>query len=135
MKKFNKIMTVLVLVAAVFAFVAPVFATSGSVSKGSVSNSSVFGENIVPNTANSGSVGTVDTAVGKVWNTVKLILQILAIAAVVFAGVRYMFASADQKADIKKSMGILAIGGALVFGATWIIQFIITVTGQITGEM
>ena len=45
-----------------------------------------------------------------------------------------MFASADQKADIKKSMGILAIGAALVFGATFIIDFIVKVTGQITGN-
>ena len=46
------------------------------------------------------------------------------IAAVVFAGLRYMFASADQKADIKKSMGILAIGAVLVFGATLLIRLI-----------
>lgn len=76
-------------------------------------------------------VGTLDTTVKKVWNSVALILQILAIAAVVFAGVRYMFASADSKADIKKSMGILAVGAILVFGATTIINFIVTLTGEV----
>ena len=59
------------------------------------------------------------------------IVQILAVAAVVFAGVRYMFASADQKADIKKSMGILAIGAVLVFGATVVLSFIQNATNQV----
>lgn len=69
-------------------------------------------------------IGEVNTASQKVWATVMNILQILAIAAVVFAGVRYMFASADQKADIKKSMIVLVIGAVLVFAATGILKFI-----------
>ena len=67
---------------------------------------------------------TVENAAKGIWATVITIVQILAIAAVVFAGLRYMFASADQKADIKKSMGILVIGAVLVFGATVVLQFI-----------
>lgn len=69
-------------------------------------------------------VDGVNTASQKVWATIMNILQILAIAAVVFAGVRYMFASADQKADIKKSMIVLVIGAVLVFAATGILKFI-----------
>ena len=63
-------------------------------------------------------------AARNIWNTVVTIVQILAVAAVVFAGLRYMFASADQKADIKKSMGILAIGAVLVFGATLVLKLV-----------
>ena len=66
-----------------------------------------------------------------VWNTVVTIVQILSVAAVVFAGLRYMFASADQKADIKKSMGILAIGAVLVFGATLILELISSATSEV----
>ena len=66
-----------------------------------------------------------------IWSTVVTIVQILAVAAVVFAGLRYMFASADQKADIKKSMGILAIGAVLVFGATLIIQLVGSATTSV----
>ena len=58
------------------------------------------------------------------WQTVASVLQILSVAAVVFAGVRYMFASADQKADIKKGMIILVIGAVLVFGATTILKVV-----------
>ena len=79
----------------------------------------------VPTKAPTGSAsGQIVTAAGNLWATIASIVQILAIAAVVFAGVRYMFASADQKADIKKGMGILAIGGILVFGATTVLKLI-----------
>ena len=74
---------------------------------------------------------TITQAAGRTWATVVTIVQILAVAAVVFAGLRYMFASADQKADIKKSMGTLAIGAVLVFGATTVIKFVSNATNQI----
>ena len=45
---------------------------------------------------------TVSTLGGSLWSTITLIAQIAAFAAIIFAGLRYMFASADQKADIKK---------------------------------
>lgn len=80
-----------------------------------------------------GSVGTVDNAVGKVWSTVVTVLQILAVAAIVIAGVRYMFASADTKADIKGQTVGLVVGAVLVFGASFIVQFIINVTSDVTG--
>lgn len=75
--------------------------------------------------------GNITGAARNVWATVVTIVQILAVAAVVFAGLRYMFASADQKADIKKSMGVLAIGAVLVFGATIVLQFIADATNQV----
>ena len=70
-------------------------------------------------------VDTVDTAVKKVWGTVLTILQICAIGALVFAGVKYMFASADGKADIKNGMLGLAIGAILVFAASSVISWIL----------
>ena len=66
----------------------------------------------------------VSTAAKNIWATISTVVQFLAIAAIVFAGVRYMFASADQKADIKKSMGTLAVGAFLVFGATLVLKLI-----------
>lgn len=59
-----------------------------------------------------------------IWSTVAVIVQILAIAAIVIAGVRYMFASANDKADIKKQTLILVAGAILVFAAVPIAQFI-----------
>ena len=80
---------------------------------------------------NSGGINKVDTAVGSIWSTVLTILQIAAVAAIVIAGVRYMFASADQKADIKKGMIGLVIGAILVFAASTVVQFIISATTSV----
>ena len=80
--------------------------------------------------SHSGS-SNVKTAAQKVWGTVATVVQILAVAAVVVAGVRYMFASADAKADIKKQTVILIVGAVLVFGATAILQFVDKATNDI----
>lgn len=69
-------------------------------------------------------IDSVSNLAKDIWATVATILQILAVAAVVVAGVRYMFASADAKADIKKQTVILIVGAVLVFGATTILQFV-----------
>lgn len=68
---------------------------------------------------------------GKIWQTITVVVQIAAIAAIVFAGVRYMFASADDKADIKKQTVILVVGAALVFAAVPIAKFIQATAKQI----
>ena len=91
----------------------------------------VFADISVSFPSSSGSVQKVDNSAKKIWGTVTTIVQILAFAAVVFAGLRYMFASADQKADIKKSMGMLAIGAVLVFAASTVVKFISDAAGQI----
>lgn len=46
-----------------------------------------------------------------------------------------MFASADQKADIKKSMIILVLGAILVFGASTVAKFIMTATNEVIGNV
>lgn len=114
MKKIVKILPVLMVVCMVFT---SVFAGGISTNFGEISGGT-------------GSSAVTNAAKG-IWSTVSTIVQILAIAAVVFAGLRYMFASADQKADIKKSMGVLAIGAILVFGATFVIQFITNAADEI----
>lgn len=59
-----------------------------------------------------------------VWATVVVLVQIASVACVVFAGLRYMFASADQKADIKQGLIYITIGAMFVFGATSIISLV-----------
>lgn len=81
-------------------------------------------------TAN-GKIEKITNLGGKIWGTISVIVQIAAIAAIVFAGVRYMFASADDKADIKKQTVILIVGAALVFAAVPIAKFIQDTAKQI----
>lgn len=68
---------------------------------------------------------TATNFINSVWGTVLTVLQILAVAAIVFSGVKYMFAGADEKANIKSGMLILAIGAILVFGASTVVKLLI----------
>ena len=58
-------------------------------------------------------------------------MQVLAVAAFCFAGVKYMFASADTKANLKNKMVGLMVGAVLVFGASSVISLITKVTSDI----
>ena len=77
-----------------------------------------------------GSVGKVDDLVNNVWGTVFNILRVLAVAAIVFAGVKYMFASAEGKADLKNGMVGLVVGAILVFGASIVVELIMSAANQ-----
>jgi len=89
-----------------------------------IMSSSVFGISpSLPSTGGNQLSGITDLA-GSLWKTASVIIQILAIAAIVIAGVRYMFASANEKADIKKQTLILVAGAILVFAAVPIAKFI-----------
>ena len=111
----KKILTVFVVVLMVTLVCTPVFADIST---------------NFPDAAQTG-VGKIDTAAKQIWKTVTTIVQILAFAAVVFAGLRYMFAAADQKADIKKGLGMLTIGAILVFAASTVVKFVIGAADQI----
>ena len=97
---------------------------------------SIYAENEtgLPSTAFP-SMGTPDKTVTKItdsiWGTTLTIAQILAFAAIVFAGVRYMFASADAKADIKKGLVYLLIGAVLVFAASTVVKIVVSTTKDI----
>ena len=102
-----------------------------------VATSTVFGfENfstdIMQNLGDGSNIEAADKAVNKIWGTITLILQTLAVLAIILSGVRYMFASADGKAYIKKQTLCLVVGAVLVFGASMIVSFIVNVTSDIT---
>ncbi len=67
-----------------------------------------------------------------IWTTVTVVAQVIAFIAIIFAGIRYMFASADQKADIKKQTVILVVGAIFVFGASTLVQVIMGLFDQAT---
>lgn len=83
-----------------------------------------------PNEGN-GQIDNLISSVDKVWASVLLIVQVVSVACVVFAGVRYMYASADKKADIKKGLTYLVIGATLVFATSTIIRFVMSVGNEI----
>ncbi len=75
-------------------------------------------------------IDKVDTSVKKIWGSVVVIVQVLAFAAIIFAGLRYMFASADRRADIKRGLIMLALGAILVFATSTIVSFVVNVTND-----
>ena len=71
------------------------------------------------------STGPLNRVVGNVWSTGVTIVQVVSLGLVVFSGIRYMFASADKKADIKRGLSYLAIGAMFVFSASTIARFVV----------
>ncbi len=68
----------------------------------------------------------------KIWNTIIVVIRIAAFAGIIFAGVRYLYASADQKADLKKSLVPLVIGMVFVFASTILLDFIVKIFYDVT---
>ena len=93
---------------------------------------SVHYASMIPSTPNGGnSINAATDVALNIWATLKVVVQILAVVAIVFTGLRYMFASADGKADIKNQTIILIVGAVLVFGAVEVAQFVYRATNQI----
>lgn len=67
---------------------------------------------------------TLTTATRSVWGTIVRIVQMLSFGAILFTGLRYMFAAPEARADIKKSLGVLALGAFIVFAASTIVEFV-----------
>lgn len=67
----------------------------------------------------------------KIIGTVNTVVKYASFAGVVFVGLRYMFASAEGKSQIKDSLVPMTLGVVLVFAATTVVDFIIKVGGDI----
>lgn len=104
---------------------------------GIIFTNTIFAANIdnpdapkLPSSGNS-TILQLENASGKIWSTFAVIAQILAIMAIVFTGLRYMFTSADDRADIKLQTLILILGSVLVFAAVPFAKFIIRMVDEI----
>lgn len=67
---------------------------------------------------------TVKSVSSRIANTVFTILQIAAFVGIVLIGLKYMYTSSDQRADIKKNMIMLFVGMILVFASTTVVKFV-----------
>ena len=56
----------------------------------------------------------------------------LAIGMLLYIGIKYMMASANEKADLKKGSINYVIGAVLVAGATFIVSIFVSIGGSIT---
>ena len=69
-------------------------------------------------------------------NTILGIVQVIGIGVALIAllvlGIKYMYHSPEEKAEIKKQLIPFIIGGFLVFGATSLVKIVETFTTEIT---
>lgn len=89
----------------------------------------IFDYNSMP--GKEAGISKIDTSIQKVWGTVVLVLQLASVFAFISAGVKYMFASADQRAEIKNSVLFLIIGSVFVFASSTIIGFVVKAASDI----
>ena len=60
----------------------------------------------------------------RIYSTASLIIKIVSVAGVVFTGVKYMYAEANDKAQIKQTLVFIIIGVIFVFSADAVINFV-----------
>lgn len=75
-----------------------------------------------------------EKAASNIWGVVRTVLQVAAFTSFIWVGIKYMFASADQKGELKKSFSVVTIGALITFGSTIIVQIILKVFTDITGK-
>ena len=76
-------------------------------------------------TANLGD--TWDTFSNNIYATIAEIVRLLAFGGILFMGIRYLFASAEGKAELKTNMTAVVIGLTLVFSASSVVSYIINI--------
>ena len=71
------------------------------------------------------------TAINKVLGVVTVLIVTAAIILLIMKGVAFMQAAPEGKAEIKKQLIAIVVGGVIIFGINTIIQIIITMSTQI----
>jgi len=75
-------------------------------------------------------VSNYETLAANIMGTVNFVVKYLAFGGVIFIGVKYMFESADGKAQIKDKLVPVVLGIVLVFCASSVVDFIIAISQQ-----
>ena len=90
-------------------------------------NLNALGEEI--NNVSASSEAT--TAINKVLGVVTILIVTAAMILLLMKGVSFMQAAPEGKAEIKKQLIAIVVGGVIIFGINTIIQTIITMSTQI----
>lgn len=67
----------------------------------------------------------------RVWVIAREILRVASFTVFIVIGIKYMFASAEQKGALKGALGMSVIGIILVFGVNLVIKFVQTLTLEV----
>ncbi|MGN1013002.1 MAG: hypothetical protein ACI4ON_04130 [Clostridia bacterium] len=80
-------------------------------------------------------VNKFDSPINKVFGTIMTICQILGVAGIVVNGVRYMYASSNDKAKIKQSLIYVVIGTIFIFATNIVVKIITSGWGDISNGL
>lgn len=73
---------------------------------------------------NTGITSKFDSTFSKIFGTIFMVLKVLGVAGIVITGVRYMYASGNDKGQIKQSLIYIIIGTIFIFGAELVVNVI-----------
>lgn len=82
----------------------------------------------------SNAQGTVNNAIGIILGVVQVVAAGVAVIMLIVLAIKYISASPEGKADIKKSAAQYVVGAILLFGATGILGIVRTFAINITNE-
>ncbi len=104
MKRIAKICTVLIIIATIATMMSTVFAEGASDVLGKL-------------TGNTDAASAVTTTANNIVGIVQVICYAIAVIMLIYLGVKFITASPEAKADIKKSAIMYVIGAIIVFAA------------------
>lgn len=84
-----------------------------------------FNENLITEKPLEGNQMNIENTANGIVGNIVYVVQVLAVAGVVIMGVRYMFSSAEKRADIKKDSINIIIGLVIVFATSFVIKLIV----------
>ena len=77
------------------------------------------------------STGSWTTVEAQIIGTINMVVQYVSFGGLLYLGVKYMFASAEGKSQIKTNMGGLVLGIIFVFMASNIVSYIVRITSSV----
>lgn len=72
---------------------------------------------------------------GVILGTIRIVGNFVAVGFLIWLGIKWVMASAQDKADLKKNMWFYVIGIFLIFGAANIIPWIVEMATNIGGQV
>lgn len=76
-----------------------------------------------------------NSPINKVYGSFMLICKILGVAGIVVNGVRYMYASSNDKAKIKQSLIFVVIGTIFIFATDVVVRIVVGGWGDISNGL
>lgn len=85
----------------------------------------------IPTAVSASGASAVNTIMGNVIYVIQIIAFAAAVIMLIFVGIKFITASPEGKAEIKKTAVIYVVGAILLFAATGILQIVKTLAGNV----